>query len=119
MIIPTGGTEQNGPHMVLGKHNVRVKFAAGEIAKRLGNTLVTPVLGYVPEGEIDPPTSHMRMDGAITLPPEHLAKVVEFAARGLRAHGFIDIALLGDSGPNRPPMKAVRKLPRPDFAIGS
>ena len=24
VIIPTGGTEQNGPHMVLGKHNEEV-----------------------------------------------------------------------------------------------
>lgn len=42
VIIPTGGTEQNDPHMVLGKHNVRVKITAGEIAKRLGNALVAP-----------------------------------------------------------------------------
>jgi len=26
IIIPTGGTEQNGPHMALGKHNFRVKY---------------------------------------------------------------------------------------------
>src|SRR4030095_8356014 len=50
VIIPTGGTEQNGPHMILGKHNHRVKFAAGEVATRLGNTLVAPVMAYVPEG---------------------------------------------------------------------
>ena len=25
VIIPTGGTEQNGPHMVLGKHNYLVR----------------------------------------------------------------------------------------------
>ncbi len=25
VIIPTGGTEQNGPHMVLGKHNFIVR----------------------------------------------------------------------------------------------
>ena len=32
IIIPTGGTEQNGPHIVLGKHNYLVKYKAGEIA---------------------------------------------------------------------------------------
>ena len=32
VIIPTGGTEQNGPHMALGKHNYLVKYKAGEIA---------------------------------------------------------------------------------------
>ena len=50
LIFPTGGTEQNGPHMVLGKHNYIVKHNAEEIAKRLGNALVAPVLAYVPEG---------------------------------------------------------------------
>ncbi|HIE91421.1 MAG TPA: creatininase family protein, partial [Acidobacteria bacterium] len=40
IIIPTGGTEQNGPHMVLGKHNVLVKHKAGEVARRLGDALV-------------------------------------------------------------------------------
>ena len=25
VIVPVGGTEQNGPHMALGKHNVRVQ----------------------------------------------------------------------------------------------
>ena len=48
VIIPTGGTEQNGPHMVLGKHNYLVKHKAGEVARRLGNTLVAPVMAYVP-----------------------------------------------------------------------
>src|SRR5262245_61932871 len=56
VIIPTGGTEQNGPHMVLGKHNVRIKYTSGEIARRLGTALVAPVMAYVPEGDIDPPT---------------------------------------------------------------
>ena len=45
VIIPTGGTEQNGPHMVLGKHNYLVRAAAGRIAEALGNALVAPVLG--------------------------------------------------------------------------
>src|SRR5262245_12415773 len=25
VIVPVGGTEQNGPHMTLGKHNIRVR----------------------------------------------------------------------------------------------
>ena len=50
-IIPTGGTEQNGPHMVLGKHNYIVTFTAGQLADRLGNALVAPTVQYVPEGD--------------------------------------------------------------------
>lgn len=101
VIIPTGGTEQNGPHMVLGKHNYLVKHKAGEIARRLGRTLVAPVMAYVPEGDVNPPTGHMRFSGTITTPPDVYAKVLEFAARSLRQHGFRDIAFLGDSGGNQ------------------
>lgn len=101
VIIPTGGTEQNGPHMVLGKHNYLVRYKAGEIAKRLGNALVAPVVAYVPEGEVDPPTGHMRFSGTITTPQEVYIKVLEYAARSLDQHGFLDIAFLGDSGGNQ------------------
>ena len=107
IIVPTGGTEQNGPHMVLGKHNIIVKFTAGEIAKRLGNAVVAPVIAYVPEGSFDPPVSHMRFSGTISLPQEHFEKVLEFTARSFRAHGFLDIVLLADSGGNYAGQRAV------------
>ena len=107
IIIPTGGTEQNGPHMVLGKHNYLVKHKAGEVARRLGNALVAPVMAYVPEGDVDPPTGHMRFPGTITTPPAVFEQLLEHAARSLRQHGFRDIALLGDSGGNQASQAAV------------
>jgi creatinine amidohydrolase len=107
VIIPTGGTEQNGPHMVLGKHNWLVKYKAGEVAKRLGDALVAPVVAYVPEGEINPPTGHMRFPGTITTPQDVYAKVLEFAARSFKQHGFKEIAFLGDSGGNQAGQKLV------------
>ncbi len=116
VIIPTGGTEQNGPHMVLGKHNYLVKYKAGEIAKRLGKTLVAPVIAYVPEGDIDPPTGHMRFVGTITTPPEVFAKVLEYAARSFKQHGFRDIALLGDSGGNQESQKQVAEALNQEWA---
>lgn len=110
IIFPTGGTEQNGPHMALGKHNVIVKYTSEQIARRLGNALVAPVLAYVPEGNLDPPTGHMRFPGAITLPEEHYRKVVEYAARSFKVNGFKDIVLIGDSGGNQSGMKAVAEM---------
>ena len=107
IIFPTGGTEQNGPHMVLGKHNFIVRFTAGQIARRLGNALVAPVLAYVPEGNVDPPSGHMLFPGTITLPPEYFMKVTEYAARSFRQHGFKNIVLIGDSGPNQAGLKNV------------
>ena len=116
VIIPTGGTEQNGPHMILGKHNYRVKFTAGEVARRLGHALVAPVMAYVPEGTIAPPSEHMWAPGTISLPPEQFAKVVESAARSLAAHGFTDIVLIGDSGGNQASLRAVANLLNEEWA---
>src|SRR5580765_5594179 len=77
IIVPIGGTEQNGPHMVLGKHNVRVKVLSEKIAKTLGNALVAPVVAYVPEGSVDPPTAHMKFPGTITVPDAVFEKMLE------------------------------------------
>lgn len=109
VIVPTGGTEQNGPHMVLGKHNFLIKYKAGEIAKRVGRALVAPVLAYVPEGAVDPPTGHMRFPGTITTPQDVFEKILEFSARSFKQHGFTDIALLGDSGGNQAGQEAVAR----------
>jgi creatinine amidohydrolase len=97
-IIPIGGTEQNGPAIVLGKHNERVRFLAGKIARALGNAIVAPVIAYVPEGRIDPPASHMRFAGTLSIPDDLFERTLEYTARSLRAHGFRDIVLLGDHG---------------------
>ncbi len=98
IIVPIGGTEQNGPHMVLGKHNARVKFLAGKIATTLGNALVAPVIAYVPEGEVNPPSAHMRFPGTITVPEDVFEKTLESAARSFHLHGFKDIVFIGDHG---------------------
>jgi hypothetical protein len=68
-IVPVGGTEQSGPHMALGKHNVRVHVLAGRIAERLGNALVAPVVAYVPEGDVAGPSGHIRFAGTISVTP--------------------------------------------------
>ena len=107
VLFPTGGTEQNGPHMVLGKHNFIMRYTAEKIARRLGNALVAPVLAYVPEGDLEPPSGHMRYPGTITLPREIFMKLAESAARSFEVSGFTDIVLLGDSGGNQEGLKEV------------
>lgn len=110
IIFPTGGTEQNGPHLILGKHNYIVKHTAEQIARRLGNALVAPVLAYVPEGDLDPPAGHMLFPGTITLPNEYFMKVAEYAARSFKVNGFKDIILLGDSDKNQAGLEAVAEM---------
>ena len=98
IIVPIGGTEQNGPHMALGKHNRRVQVLSEKIARVLGNARVAPVIAYVPEGGINPPTEHMRFPGTITVPEEAFERILESTARSFKHAGFRDIVFLGDHG---------------------
>src|SRR3954463_2804400 len=98
VLVPIGGTEQNGPHMVLGKHNVRARVLAGEIAGKLGNAVVAPVVAYVPEGSITPPAAHMRFTGTISIPEATFESLLEATARSFKQHGFRDVFFLGDHG---------------------
>lgn len=102
VIIPTAGIEQNGPHLVLGKHAIVVRHTAQEIARKLGHTLVLPVIDYVPEGDVSPqPTGHMAFPGTISVPASVFEQVLEAAAKSMRAHGFKTILFIGDSGGNQ------------------
>jgi creatinine amidohydrolase/Fe(II)-dependent formamide hydrolase-like protein len=49
----------------------------------------------------------MRFAGTITLPEDVFSKVLEYAARSLKQHGFTDIVLIGDSGGNQAGQKVV------------
>ena len=97
VIIPTGGVEQNGPHMTLGKHNDIVTFAAGMIAEKL-NGLVAPTVKWVPEGAVD---RAQRQPGTISNPSPFFESLLDAAARSEKVHGFTDIILIGDSGGNQ------------------
>ncbi len=98
VLVPIGATEQNGPHMVLGKHNVRARVLAAAIATRLGNALVAPVIAYVPEGSIKPPAGHMKFPGTISIPESTFESLLEATARSFKQHGFRDVVFLGDHG---------------------
>ena len=111
VIIPIGGTEQNGPHMAIGKHNTRVKVLAGRIATSLvaANlpTIVAPVVSYVPEGSINPPTEHMKWPGTLSISEDAFKSTLQSAARSFRQHGFTDIVLIGDHGGYQAALAAV------------
>ncbi len=98
VIVPIGGTEQNGAHMVLGKHNVRAHVLADRIADALGNAIVAPTIAYVPEGSIHPPEAHMKYAGTISVPDAVFEGLLEATARSFKQHGFKDVVFLGDHG---------------------
>lgn len=107
VLVPTGGIEQNGPHMILGKHDYIVGWAAREVAKAAGRALVTPVLSYVPEGGYEPATGHMRFPGTLGVPEAAFGGMLEGIARSLKTHGFTLICFMGDHGESLPVQRAV------------
>lgn len=107
VIIATGGIEQNGPYVVAGKHNLILRGTAEAIARKLGNTLVAPIIPFVPEGDIEPPSGHMRYPATISLGEDTYRSMVRDIAASFKVHGFSEIILIGDSGKNQPGLKDV------------
>jgi creatinine amidohydrolase/Fe(II)-dependent formamide hydrolase-like protein len=106
-IVPSGGIEQNGPHMVLGKHDYIVHQNANRMAKELGHALVAPVVSYVPEGDYQPPTGNMLYPGTLGVPEPVYAQVLEGIARSLKSAGFKTICFIGDHGGSQAAQAAV------------
>jgi creatinine amidohydrolase/Fe(II)-dependent formamide hydrolase-like protein len=108
-IVPSGGIEQNGPHIILGKHNYIVAASAIRIAQELGHTLVTPVVPFVPEGGYDPPSGNLEFPGTLGVPDAVFAQVLEGIARSLKSAGFKLICFIGDHGGNQASQAVIAK----------
>jgi creatinine amidohydrolase len=115
-IIYAGSTEQNGPHMALGKHNFVAHYAAGEIAKKLGNALVYPTMPFAPTGSRELRTDHMRFAGSVSIDTETFQAVMRQVAQSALAAGFKNVFLMGDHGGNQDALRAAAKdLENPDL----
>ncbi|MCI0359148.1 MAG: creatininase family protein [Planctomycetaceae bacterium] len=107
VVVATGGVEQNGPYLVTGKHNVVLRGTTEAIARKLGKTLVAPIVPFVPEGDIEPPSQHMLYPGTISVSEATYEALLADICASLKAHGFRRIVLIGDSGGNQTGLKAV------------
>jgi creatinine amidohydrolase len=97
-IVYAGSSEQNGPHMVIGKHNFIARALAQRIAEQLGDALVYPTLPYAVAGNAIMRTGHMRFPGTVSLPPEVFFGVVRGIAQSALTAGFKVVVLMGDHG---------------------
>jgi creatinine amidohydrolase len=92
VLIYNGGTEQRGPHAVLGAHTFVAYGKAERLAQKLGNALVAPVLPFsINEASAD-------MPGTIGLTGPIFKAVNERVVDQMVKNGFKDIVLLGDHG---------------------
>ena len=97
-IIYVGSTEQNGPHMVIGKHTFIAHYVAQRIAEELGDALVYPTLPFAPTGDPVAKTGHMRFPGSVSLSLPVFDGVVRGIAASAIAAGFRQIYIMGDHG---------------------
>ena len=108
IIIGTGGVEQNGPYVAGGKHNYVLQTVLPEVARAIGRALIAPIVKFVPEGSIEPAVSgHMAYAGTISVEDATFEALLSDICRSYKAHGFLDIILLGDSGGNQTGMEKV------------
>ena len=107
VIIPTGGIEPNGPWLALGKHNYVLHTNCEAIARKMGNALCAPIVKFVPEGGVEPPTGHMTTRGTLTLREATFKSLLTDLIVSLKVHGFENIILIGDSGGNQNGQRSV------------
>jgi creatinine amidohydrolase len=100
-ILFDGGTEQRGPQGVTGAHNFIAHATADQIARKLGNALVAPVIPYsINRANADLP-------GTIGISSKTFADMNEEVAEQLIANGFKNVVLVGDHGGGQKELKEV------------
>ncbi len=107
VLIASGGVEQAGPYLAMGKHNYICRATTEAIARKLGNALIAPIIPFVPQGDIDPPTDHMKYAGTVSLTQDTYERLLTDIACCYRTHGFEHIIFLGDSFGNLQGMQNV------------
>ncbi len=101
VLIATGGIEPNGPWIALGKHNFVLHQNCEAIARKMGNAICAPIVKFVPEGGVEPPSSHMTSPGTLSMRQSTFNAILTDLVTSLKAHGFKQVFLIGDSGGNQ------------------
>jgi creatinine amidohydrolase/Fe(II)-dependent formamide hydrolase-like protein len=101
VLLFNGGTEQRGPQGVTGAHNFIAQATADQIARKLGDALVAPVIPY----SIN--RANPNLPGTIGISSKTFADINEEVAEQLIANGFKNVVLLGDHGGGQKELKDV------------
>ncbi|MDE3013582.1 MAG: creatininase family protein, partial [Gemmatimonadota bacterium] len=110
-LILTGGIEENGPYLTTGKHNHVLRVMGESIAREFGQTLVAPIV------TIEPGTPERASSpGGIRYSQETYRAVLRDYAVSLKAQGFDQIFMMGDSGGNLRGMQEVADALRTEWA---
>lgn len=105
VLVINGGTEQRGPHAVLGGHSLTARLQGIDIAHKLGNALLAPVMPFSIAGRhLNPKTP-----GSVHLPGPVFAAVNEAVVDSMVVNGFKNIVLMGEHGGGQKELEEVAK----------
>jgi hypothetical protein len=97
VLIMTGGVEDNSANLAMGKHNINNKLHGEMIARKLGKTLVAPLVTLEPGN----PGANVTPGRAGPMITQATYRALLFdMGNYLRSMGFTQIYYLGDSGGN-------------------
>jgi creatinine amidohydrolase len=102
-LIMTGGVEDNDGNLAMNKHNVNNKLLGDMIARKMGKTLVAPLVTLEP-GSAGANVTPGRA-GPMISQATYLALLFDMG-NYLRSQGFKEIYYMGDSGGNAGGMRA-------------
>ena len=105
VLVISGGIEQRGPHAVLGGHSLTAKLQGIDIARKLGNALLAPIVPFSIAGRhLNPKTP-----GSVNIPGPVFAAVNEAIVDSMVVNGFKNIVLMGEHGGGQKELAEVAK----------
>jgi creatinine amidohydrolase/Fe(II)-dependent formamide hydrolase-like protein len=107
VIIPFGSTEQNGPYAVNGKSDFIIERDAENIARRLGNALVAPVVTVAPGLDYAATGEQAPWPGEVPVTTATYKALIKDMETALKMQGFKDFVTIGDNGGNEKPLAEV------------
>jgi creatinine amidohydrolase len=106
VFLVAGGTEERGPQDVLGGHTMMAHSHADMIAKKLGKTLVAPVLPIAVNATgLNANREMADQPGAMQVPADVFKQIQLAEIDSLARSGFKDIYVMGDHGGGQAEMK--------------
>jgi hypothetical protein len=97
VLIMTGGVENNDGNLQMNKHNINIKLLGEMMARKMGKTLVAPLVTLEP-GNVGPNIQPGRA-GPMLSQATYAALLFDMG-NYLRSMGFKEIYYMGDSGGN-------------------
>jgi len=97
VLLPTGATEQHGPHLPVGTDTMAVECIAREAAQRAGERITVVVAPTLPYGSSH---HHLPFGGTMSLSTETYYRAVRELAESLIISGFRRIFILNGHGGN-------------------